>query len=49
LTFGKDLLVLRGYDTAKGRGIYEFPSPPRNQIDDLASRWQIELGVRYVF
>ena len=49
LTFGTDLLVLRGYDTANSRGIYEFVSPPRNQIEDLASRWQMELSVRYVF
>jgi hypothetical protein len=32
-----------------GRGIYEFRLPPRNQIEDLASRWQMELSVRYVF
>jgi hypothetical protein len=49
LTFGTDLLVLRGYDTTGGRGIYEFQLPPRSQIDDLASRWQMEVSVRYVF
>ncbi len=51
LTFGTDLLILKGYDTANGRGIYEFrdPEPPRGQIDDLASRWQVEVSVRYVF
>ncbi len=49
LTFGTDLLTLRGYDTTNGRGIYEVRMPPRGQLDDLASRWQIELGARYVF
>jgi len=49
LTFGTDLLVLRGYDTSAGRGIYEFRLPPRNQVDDLASRWQMEVSVRYAF
>lgn len=49
LTFGKDLLLLRGYDAAAGRGIYAFEEPPRIQVEDMASRWQIELGVRYVF
>jgi hypothetical protein len=49
LTFGTDLLVLRGYDTANSRGIYQFVPPPRNQIEDLASRWQMELSVRYLF
>jgi hypothetical protein len=49
LTFASDLVVLRGYDTSAGRGIYEFQLPPRNQVDDLASRWQTELSVRYLF
>lgn len=49
LTFGTDLVVLRGYDTSNGRGIYEFRLPPRNQIEDLASRWQVEVSARYVF
>lgn len=49
LTFGTDLVVLRGYDTTAGRGIYEFRLPPRNQVDDLVSRWQMEISVRYVF
>jgi hypothetical protein len=49
LTFATDLLVLRGYDTSRGRGIYEFRLPPRGQVDDLASRWQIEIGMRYRF
>lgn len=49
LTFATDLLVLRGYDTSAGRGIYEFRLPPRDQIEDLASRWQVEVSLRYVF
>lgn len=49
LTFGTDLVALRGYDAANGRGIYEFRLPPRNQVDDFASRWQMEISVRYVF
>ena len=49
LTFGTDLVVLRGYDTSNGRGSYEFRLPPRNQVEDLASRWQIEVSARYVF
>ena len=49
LTFGTDLLELRGYDTAAGRGIYAVRVPPRDQIDDFASRWQTEISVRYRF
>ena len=49
LTFATPLLALRGYDATNGRGIYELRLPPRNQIEDLASRWQMELSVRYVF
>ena len=47
LTFATDLVELRGYDTAAGRGIYSVRVPPRNQIDDFASRWQTEISVRY--
>ena len=49
LTFATDLLELRGYDTTAGRGVYAVRVPPRNQIDDLASRWQTEISVRYRF
>jgi len=49
LTFATPLLALRGYDATNGRGIYELRVPPRNQIDDLASRWQVELSLRYVW
>jgi hypothetical protein len=43
------LLQLVGYDTGAGRGIYRLQLPALDQIQDLASRWQMELGVRYVF
>ncbi len=43
------LLRLVGYDTGAGRGIYRLQLPGLRQIQDLASRWQVELGVRYVF
>ena len=43
------LLQLVGYDGAAGRGIYRPQLPPLRQIRDLASRWQMELSLRYVF
>jgi hypothetical protein len=43
------LLQLAGWDAVRGRGIYRFVSPPRGVVDDLASRWRIQLGARYVF
>jgi hypothetical protein len=46
---GVTLLRLAGYDTAGQRGVYQLALPARNQIMDLASRWQAELGVRYAF
>jgi hypothetical protein len=48
-TFGTDLLTARGYDTTNQRGRYGVQVPERGQIDDLASRWQIEVSARYVF
>jgi hypothetical protein len=48
-TFGTDLLTARGYDTTNQRGRYGVQAPERGQIDDLASRWQIEVSARYVF
>ncbi len=48
-TFAVKLLVLRGYDTSAGRGIYEYWAPTWGQIDDLASRWQMALRVKYLF
>lgn len=43
------LLALVGYDTARGRGVYRFAQPGRNQAQDLESRWQVVLGARYSF
>jgi len=43
------MLRLVGYDASAGRGIYRLQLPGLHQIQDLASRWQMELGVRYVF
>lgn len=43
------LLRLVGYDTAAGRGIYRLQLPAIDQVQDLASRWQVELGLRYIF
>ena len=43
------MLRLVGYDATAGRGIYRLLLPGFRQIQDLASRWQMELGVRYVF
>ncbi len=44
------ILQLAGYDAGAGRGVYQVPLLPRlRQAADLASRWQMELSVRYVF
>jgi len=43
------MLQLAGYDASAGRGIYRLQLPGLRQIQDLASRWQMELSVRYVF
>lgn len=43
------MLRLVGYDTSAGRGKYQLQLPGLRQIQDLASRWQLELSVRYVF
>ena len=43
------MLRLVGYDASTGRGVYRLQLPGLRQIQDLASRWQMELGVRYVF
>ena len=46
---GVPMLQLAGYDASVGRGIYRLQLPGLRQIQDLASRWQMELSVRYVF
>jgi hypothetical protein len=43
------MLRLVGYDADAGRGVYQLALPRRNQIQDPASRWQVELSARYVF
>ena len=48
-TLGTTILSLVGYDSANGRGIYDFiPRDP--QVRDLeATRWRMQLGARYTF
>ena len=43
------LLRLVGYDPSAGRGIYRLQLPSLGQIQDLASRWQMEVSLRYLF
>jgi hypothetical protein len=45
------LLGLAGYDASAGRGVYRMVQSRSalRQLQDLASRWQMELSVRYVF
>ena len=43
------MLRLSGYDTSRGRGIYQLRLPARNEVQDLQSRWQAEISARYVF
>ena len=43
------MLSLVGYDASAGRGIYRLRLPGLRQIQDLASRWQMELSLRYLF
>ena len=43
------MLRLAGYDPGGGRGVYQLALPARNEIQDFESRWQAEVGVRYVF
>jgi hypothetical protein len=43
------LLALAGYDAPAGRGVYRLLLPGFRQVQDLASRWQLELSARYVF
>lgn len=43
------LLQLVGYDETNGRGIYEVLRIDRNARDNEATRWRLQLGVRYSF
>lgn len=40
---------LVGYDTSAGRGVYQYVFRGLRHVQDLASRWQVELSIRYVF
>ena len=48
-TEGTRILRLVGYDTASGRGIYQFAARDPNVRDDEATRWRMQLGARYTF
>jgi hypothetical protein len=43
------ILRLTGYDTARGRGVYQFVLPDRRQVDVQASRWRMQLGATLNF
>ncbi len=43
------LLELVGYDSPRGRGIYNVLPVNRKQIVIEASRWRLQLGARYTF
>ncbi len=43
------MLRLSGYDTANQRGIYTLSLPVRERVQVDASRWRLQLGVRYTF
>ena len=46
------LLNLVGWDVVNTRGVYRLSNntlPARGVVDDVASRWRIQLGARYVF
>jgi hypothetical protein len=53
VTFGNNpsvpMLRLMGYDADEGRGVYQLMLPARNEVQDLESRWQAEVSIRYVF
>jgi hypothetical protein len=43
------MLTLKGWDVANGRGTYQLALPKRGILDEVASRWRVQLGVRYAF
>lgn len=43
------LLKLTGFDTTNDRGAYAFNPPEPGSIDGDASRWRMQLGLRYVY
>jgi outer membrane receptor protein involved in Fe transport len=42
------LLRLNGYDTDRGRGVYQVRLPVRREVDVNATRWRIRLSLRYL-
>jgi hypothetical protein len=41
-----------GTDAATGRNVYTFSAPANNTaftVDNISSRWRMQLGVRYTF
>jgi hypothetical protein len=42
-------LRLGGYDASDGRGVYQYVFRGLERVQDLPSRWQVEVSVRYVF
>jgi hypothetical protein len=42
------MLQLRAWDPVRQRGVYSLLADPR-RVQDLASRWQLEFSVRYLF
>jgi hypothetical protein len=42
-------LQLVGYDATAGRGVYDYVFRGARRIQDLESRWQMQLGLRYAF
>jgi hypothetical protein len=43
------ILLLTGYDQINERGTYMLFPPDRRLRDDEATRWRVQLGVRYGF
>jgi hypothetical protein len=48
-TLGTAILRLVGYDAVNQRGIYVFQTRDANRRDLEATRWRMQLGVRYTF
>jgi len=44
-----NLLTRTGFDAAGQRGVYALSLPSRNRVDTNASRWRVQLGVKYTF
>lgn len=42
-------LALAGWDATAGRGVYRLQLPALRRVQDLESRWQLEISVRYLF